>query len=146
MTHDMTESKIPQHVAIIMDGNGRWAQQRGMERPEGHIAGVESVRRVVKAAVNRGVRYLTLYTFSTENWGRPIEEVEAIMELFCRSVIGTDNKQGQIDLSSERGGKVCPVYRCKAGNKRRKLSTLQQMGEGGVYAELHLFGVHHDEA
>lgn len=70
-----------------MDGNGRWAEQRGLARPEGHIAGVESVRRVVKAAVAEGVRYLTLYTFSTENWGRPQEEVEAIMELFCRSVI-----------------------------------------------------------
>ncbi len=87
MAQNSNESKIPQHVAIIMDGNGRWAQQRGLDRPEGHIAGVESVRRVVKAAVNRGVRYLTLYTFSTENWGRPAEEVNAIMELFCRSVI-----------------------------------------------------------
>ena len=106
MTHDMTENKIPQHVAIIMDGNGHWAQQRGMERPEGHIAGVESVRRVVKAAVNRGVRYLTLYTFSTENWGRPIEEVEAIMELFCRSVIAEApelKEQGvQVKLMGDR--------------------------------------------
>lgn len=82
-----TKKNIPTHVAIIMDGNGRWAQQRGMQRPEGHIAGVESVRRVVKAAVAEGVKYLTLYTFSTENWGRPKEEVEAIMELFCKSVI-----------------------------------------------------------
>ena len=81
------DKKIPQHVAIIMDGNGRWAQQRGMERPEGHVAGVEAVRRVLKAAVVEGVKYLTLYTFSTENWGRPKEEVEAIMELFCKSVV-----------------------------------------------------------
>ena len=77
-----------------------------MERPEGHIAGVESVRRVVKAAVNRGVRYLTLYTFSTENWGRPIEEVEAIMELFCRSVIAEApelKEQGvQVKLMGDR--------------------------------------------
>lgn len=80
-------TKIPAHVAIIMDGNGRWAKMRGKERPEGHIAGVESVRKVIKAAVAEGVRYLTLYTFSTENWGRPQEEVDAIMELFCRSVI-----------------------------------------------------------
>lgn len=80
-------TKIPTHVAIIMDGNGRWAKMRGKERPEGHIAGVESVRKVIKAAVAEGVRYLTLYTFSTENWGRPQEEVDAIMELFCRSVI-----------------------------------------------------------
>lgn len=79
---------IPEHVAIIMDGNGRWAKQRGKERYEGHIAGVESVRAVVRAAARWGVRYLTLYAFSTENWGRPAAEVEAIMELFCKSVIG----------------------------------------------------------
>lgn len=79
---------IPQHVAIIMDGNGRWAKQRGKERYEGHFAGVESVRAVVRAAVRRGVKWLTLYAFSTENWGRPAAEVEAIMELFCRTVMG----------------------------------------------------------
>ena len=72
---------IPRHVAIIMDGNGRWATQLGRERYEGHIAGVESVRAAVKAAVRRGVEYLTLYAFSTENWGRPAEEVSAIMEI-----------------------------------------------------------------
>ena len=85
----MTEIKpIPQHVAIIMDGNGRWAKQRDKERYEGHIAGVESVRAVVRAAVRNGVKWLTLYAFSTENWGRPAAEVEAIMELFCKTVMG----------------------------------------------------------
>lgn len=87
MANKNTEKRIPTHVAIIMDGNGRWAQQRGKERPEGHIAGVEAVRRALKAAVVEGVKYLTLYTFSTENWGRPQEEVDGIMELFCKSVI-----------------------------------------------------------
>ncbi len=83
----MSEQKrIPQHVAIIMDGNGRWAELRGKERCEGHIAGVESVRAVVRAAVRNGVKYLTLYAFSTENWGRPAEEVDALMALFCQSV------------------------------------------------------------
>lgn len=85
----MTETKpIPQHVAIIMDGNGRWAKQRGKERYEGHIAGVESVRAVVRASVRNGVKWLTLYAFSTENWGRPAAEVDAIMELFCKTVMG----------------------------------------------------------
>ncbi|MDE7451370.1 MAG: di-trans,poly-cis-decaprenylcistransferase [Alistipes sp.] len=79
--------RIPQHVAIIMDGNGRWAQLHGKERFEGHIAGVESVRASVHAALRHGVRYLTLYVFSTENWGRPEQEVNALMELFCRSVV-----------------------------------------------------------
>lgn len=84
----MSEPKrIPQHVAIIMDGNGRWATLRGKERCEGHIAGVEPVRAALRAAVRWGVKYLTLYAFSTENWGRPAEEVSALMELFCRSVV-----------------------------------------------------------
>ena len=81
-------NRIPQHIAIIMDGNGRWAKQHGKERYEGHIAGVESVRRAVKAAAKNGVKWLTLYAFSTENWGRPAAEVNAIMELFCKSVVG----------------------------------------------------------
>lgn len=78
---------IPEHVAIIMDGNGRWAKQHGKERYEGHIAGVESVRRAVESAAKYGVKWLTLYAFSTENWGRPTAEVNAIMELFCKSVV-----------------------------------------------------------
>ena len=82
-----TKRNIPEHVAIIMDGNGRWAKLRGKERYEGHIQGVESVRRVVRAAADAGVKYLTLYAFSTENWGRPAEEVNALMSLFCSCVI-----------------------------------------------------------
>ena len=82
-----SERIVPKHVAIIMDGNGRWAKLRGKERYEGHIQGVASVRKVVRAAANAGVEYLTLYAFSTENWGRPAEEVEALMTLFCSCVI-----------------------------------------------------------
>ena len=78
---------IPTHIAIIMDGNGRWAKALGKERYEGHIEGVDSVRECIKAARRHGVKFLTLYAFSTENWGRPIEEVNALMELFCKSVI-----------------------------------------------------------
>ncbi len=83
----MSEKRsIPKHVAIIMDGNGRWAKQRGLERHEGHIAGAEAVSAVVRAAAKTGVDYVTLYTFSTENWGRPEAEINAIMELFCHMV------------------------------------------------------------
>ncbi len=82
-----TERTLPKHIAIIMDGNGRWAKLRGKERYEGHIQGVESVRRVVRVAADAGVEYLTLYAFSTENWGRPAEEVNALMSLFCSCVI-----------------------------------------------------------
>lgn len=83
-------NKIPQHIAIIMDGNGRWAKARGLERTEGHIAGVESVRRAMTAAAELGVKYLTLYTFSTENWGRPKEEVDALMALMCKCIINEE--------------------------------------------------------
>ncbi|MCS7207860.1 MAG: isoprenyl transferase [Dehalococcoidia bacterium] len=72
---------IPRHVAIIMDGNGRWATQRNLPRLEGHRAGTENVRRVVQAFADRGVRYLTLYAFSTENWSRPKEEVQGLLDL-----------------------------------------------------------------
>lgn len=80
------EKKIPQHLAIIMDGNGRWAQQRGKERSEGHIAGMNALRNVVRYAAEYGIKFLTVYAFSTENWGRPQAEVEALMELICKGV------------------------------------------------------------
>jgi undecaprenyl diphosphate synthase len=79
-------SKLPQHVAIIMDGNGRWAMNRGEDRSEGHKEGVVSVRKVVEAAVALGLKYLTVYTFSTENWNRPDDEVKALMSLMVASI------------------------------------------------------------
>jgi undecaprenyl diphosphate synthase len=82
-----SETKIPKHVAIIMDGNGRWAAAQGRERSWGHLHGAESVRTSVRAALSSGVRYLTLYTFSTENWGRPADEVSSLMELLCDNIL-----------------------------------------------------------
>jgi len=79
-------SKLPVHIAIIMDGNGRWAAQHGHERIFGHQMGVEPVRNVIEAAAELGIRYLTLYAFSTENWGRPDEEVSALMGLMVQSL------------------------------------------------------------
>ncbi len=78
--------RVPKHIAIIMDGNGRWAQQRGKERHEGHQAGAVAVRKLVEDALKLGVKYLTLYTFSTENWKRPVAEVAALMVLLFESV------------------------------------------------------------
>lgn len=78
--------KIPQHIAIIMDGNGRWAKQRSKDRSEGHFAGMLALRQTVQAAAKMGVKYLTVYAFSTENWGRPQAEVEALMQLVCQGV------------------------------------------------------------
>ena len=80
-------SNLPRHVAIIMDGNGRWAQARGLPRASGHEAGAESVRTVVRECRKRGVEALTLYSFSTENWKRPPEEISALMTLLKRYVL-----------------------------------------------------------
>ena len=85
-------NKIPQHVAIIMDGNGRWAEQNGLDRIFGHKEGVEAVRSVVEGAGEIGIEYLTLYAFSTENWNRPKEEVNALMGLLVHAIVAeTDN-------------------------------------------------------
>ncbi len=75
----VTLDKVPQHVAIIMDGNGRWAAQHGLPRLAGHRAGTENLRAIITASVELGIQYLTIYAFSTENWGRPQEEVEGLM-------------------------------------------------------------------
>ncbi len=79
-------TRIPSHVAIIMDGNGRWARRRGKERYEGHMAGMDALRATVMNAAEYGVQYLTVYAFSTENWGRPQQEVDALMHLICKGV------------------------------------------------------------
>lgn len=80
------KSRVPQHIAIIMDGNGRWAKQRGLERSEGHKAGLDALHTVLEAAGEVGVKYVTVYTFSTENWNRPQQEVDAIMDLVTYGV------------------------------------------------------------
>jgi len=79
-------SAVPQHIAIIMDGNGRWAKQRGLPRVAGHRAGVENIRRIVQESEAQGVKYLTIYAFSTENWNRPGPEVRALMMLFSEFI------------------------------------------------------------
>ena len=80
------KTRIPQHVAIIMDGNGRWAKQRGEERTYGHRAGTETVQNITEDAARLGIKYLTLYTFSTENWNRPQDEIAALMNLLLESI------------------------------------------------------------
>ncbi len=90
-------NNLPAHVAIIMDGNGRWAQARGLHRLEGHKAGAESVRTITRAARRLGVKFLTLYTFSFENWQRPKLEVEGLMRLLARYL------EGEVDEMLENG-------------------------------------------
>lgn len=86
MKADIDKSRLPRHVAIIMDGNGRWATSRGLDRSEGHVEGVNTVRRITEAASEIGIGYLTLYTFSTENWNRPKAEVDALMHLIVIAI------------------------------------------------------------
>lgn len=86
MEQELDIKRIPKHIAIIMDGNGRWAKERGKERTFGHQAGVDTVRRITSECVRLGVKFLTLYTFSTENWSRPETEIAALMGLVLSSL------------------------------------------------------------
>ena len=83
----LDQSRIPRHVAVIMDGNGRWAKKRALNRLRGHKAGIEAVRETIRCANDCGVDYLTIYSFSTENWKRPKEEVSGLMELFAKTML-----------------------------------------------------------
>ena len=97
----MSEFKnpIPQHVAIIMDGNGRWAKQRGLPRLAGHKAGTENLRRVIRAAANLGVKNISFYAFSTENWNRPKAEVEGLLHLLSEFI---DNETEALNREGAR--------------------------------------------
>ena len=86
MDQTIDHGRIPRHIAVIMDGNGRWAAERGLPRTEGHKAGVDSVRKITEECARLGVEWLTLYTFSTENWNRPADEVSALMALVLSSL------------------------------------------------------------
>lgn len=103
---DATSGLLPRHVAIIMDGNGRWAHAHGLPRGEGHRRGVEALRKAVRFAVRRGIRYLTLFSFSSENWSRPDEEIEGLFNLvriFIRSDLAELNRNGvKIRVIGER--------------------------------------------
>jgi undecaprenyl diphosphate synthase len=99
---------VPTHVAIIMDGNGRWAKQRHLPRVEGHRNGVESVRAVVRAAGEAGVKYLTLYAFSVENWNRPKDEVDTLMRYLARFL---KNEIGELNKNNVRLDAIGQIYR-----------------------------------
>src|SRR6202041_2761177 len=130
----------PQHVAIIMDGNGRWARSRGMPRPAGHRASLKVVRRVVEECANRGVRYLTLFAFSSENWRRPPDEVGMLMSLFldalAREVADLHRNQVRLSFIGDRGllgaelaRRMQSAEQLTAGNSGLRLMVA--MGYGG---------------
>jgi undecaprenyl diphosphate synthase len=102
------QNNIPEHVAIIMDGNGRWAVSRGLTRIEGHKAGTENLRQIIRASVEFGVKYLTVYAFSTENWGRPKEEVKGLL-----TILDTVIEREFAELNAE-GVRICHIGRLEA--------------------------------
>ena len=103
---NLDPAKIPAHVAIIMDGNGRWAKRRGLPRAFGHRAGVKTVDKIVEASVQIGIKVLTLYTFSTENWKRPELEIKALMELFHSNLVSQREKLLKNDVQLRISGVV----------------------------------------
>ncbi len=124
MTEPLDMKRIPQHIAIIMDGNGRWATERGKERSYGHQAGVEAVRRVTAECVRLGVKYLTLYTFSTENWNRPSGEVSALMGLVLSSL------EDEIFMKNNVRFRVIGDTDRLPGDVRRKLRETEEHTAG----------------
>ena len=113
----INKDKLPSHVAIIMDGNGRWAQQRGLDRIFGHQQGVSAVREVIETAAELGISYLTLYAFSTENWGRPDEEVTALMGIMVQSL----NKETDTLLKNNIRLKAIGDFNRLSNNVRKRL-------------------------
>ena len=94
MDFELDKTRIPQHIAIIMDGNGRWATERGWDRTFGHKAGIDTVKKITSECARLGVKYLTLYTFSPENWNRPAYEIDALLRRVLRhkeNELDTDN-------------------------------------------------------
>jgi len=105
---EQARANLPSHVAIIMDGNGRWAKQRHLPRVEGHREGAESVRAVVRAAGEAGIKYLTVYAFSVENWGRPKDKVDTLMKYLARYL---KNEIGELNRNNVRLEAIGQIYR-----------------------------------
>ena len=125
----LNASRIPRHVAIIMDGNGRWAEERGESRVFGHMHGVEAVRLSVEAAMEVGVRHLTLYAFSTENWSRPKEEVEALMNLLVDTLVKEVRELGNKGVRLRTIGDIAALpENCQTQLKEAESATKQNEG------------------
>ena len=114
--------RLPLHIAIIMDGNGRWANQKGMDRIFGHQHGVDAVREVIECAAELGIKYLTLYAFSTENWGRPDEEVSALMGIMVKSL---NNETDTLLKNNVRLITIGDVDRLTPDVKKRLFETIK---------------------
>nr|BAL54753.1 undecaprenyl diphosphate synthase [uncultured Chloroflexota bacterium] len=116
---DIPPERLPRHVAIIMDGNGRWALARGLPRLAGHRAGTENLRRIIRATVEFGIQYLTIYAFSTENWGRPPEEVQGLMRIL------EDVIDRELDELHQEGVQIRHIGRLDQLDQRLQKKVLQ---------------------
>ncbi len=134
---------LPQHIGFIMDGNGRWAKMRGLERSEGHKAGAKTFRRIVEYCADVGIKHVTFYAFSTENWSRPEKEVKALMKLFKEYLLEAnerekenDIRQSRIRFIGERDGLPKDLLRLiekaeKVSNKYSKITVNVALNYGG---------------
>lgn len=118
--------KLPKHVAIIMDGNGRWALKHGLDRVGGHHKGVDSVRDIAEAAADLGIEYLTLYTFSTENWSRPKDEVDALMTLFVETIV---KELDTLNKNNIRLNAIGDIKSLPAENYNMLVDTMEKTSE-----------------
>jgi len=125
-------SRLPRHVAVIMDGNGRWARRRGQERIFGHHQGVRAVRRIVEAAAETGLEYMTLYAFSTENWKRPDTEVSALMDIMIDSI----NNETRTLMEKGISLKVIGDLHRLSPNVRERLYETMRVTSGGAGLKL----------
>ncbi len=116
-------SNVPTHVAIIMDGNGRWASKRGLPRIAGHHAGTENLRRIITASVEFGIKYLTIYAFSTENWDRPSDEVEGLLSILADVI---DRELDELDRQGVRLNHIGRLERLSEDLQRRVLSAMER--------------------
>jgi len=127
LRNEINTDKLPSHIAIIMDGNGRWAKQRGMDRIFGHQQGVSAVREVIECAAELGIKYLTLYAFSTENWGRPDDEVSALMGIMVQSL---NNETDTLIKNNIRLNAIGDVNRLADDVRVRLFETIKLTSEG----------------
>src|ERR1051325_7361332 len=120
------KASLPQHVAIIMDGNGRWAKQRGLPRIEGHRQGAESARAIIRAAGEGGIKYLTLYAFSAENWNRPKDEVDALMKYLIHYLKTETPELNKNNVRLEVIGQIYRLPEAVQDHLKRSMATLSR--------------------
>ncbi|HPM42090.1 MAG TPA: polyprenyl diphosphate synthase, partial [bacterium] len=124
----MTSKRLPRHIAVIMDGNGRWAKEHGLSRAEGHRRGAQTIERIVQAAHDRGIEFLTLYAFSEENWNRPSDEVLSLMQLLRHFVA---SKRAELIAKGTRFRTIGDLSRLAPEVRHELMETAEATAGGG---------------